>query len=476
MYKIFMKKFFLFLLFVILLNCASIFICFKLGYIKQEDIQKVANVVLEKTKMNKKEIEKKVETTIQNTKEDIQEKIANQIAKQPKDVKIIATLGKEGWNNIPEYCENGADIFRINGSHIKNSKQMQDTIDGIKEFTKDNRCKNIDAMYDTQGPEIRILISENNSKKSKKNKKGKNIKKQNSYVIKNEDVLIIHTNLKDKEMNSFVETDGRKTIHVGVNYEDFIKDVKKNMIITIENRIVYARVEEIDLEKKTVKVMIIEVNTKDGTFKLSDRRHINLIGNPVSQETLTKADKEYIKMSAMNGVKYYAISFVRGKEDIQEVKNIIKQVFIEQNSKLSEEELNKKMKEIMVIAKIETKQGLDSLNDILTVADGAMVARGDLGAEIPMEEVPYATSKIITSCKNLNKFSILATDVLLSLTQQDMVSRNDIYVISSTLNLGVDSIMLSNETAQGDKGNKAIAELKKHIDYYNKRKINKDYL
>lgn len=472
-----MKKFFLFLLSIIVLSCCVVVAGLKLDYITKNDVRNVIDKIYKKTATSSEKVSKKVGDTLEQTKSGIQEQIRQQIDKKPREVKIVATLGKEGWKNIPSYCENGANIFRINGSHIKSEKQLQEMLDGIKNYINDPKCKNAEIMYDTQGPEIRILINSNNTK-NVKNKKIKKVVAQ--YQVKSGDNIVLHTNLADKEIN-FVKDPVRdngqnKTIHAGVNYKEFLNDVKENMTITIENRIVYAKVENIDLEKGLVKLVITEVNTKDGNYKISDRRHINLIGKPVSQETLTIADKKYIQMSVLNGVSYYAISFVRNKDDIQEVKNIIKQTLLLNNSKMSEEEMSKKMNEIKVIAKFETQQGMDNIDDILNVSEGGMIARGDLGAEIAFEEVPYATFKIMKVCEEKNKFSILATDVLLSLFENDMVSRNDAYVIACSLNKGIDAIMLSNETSVDvNKGNKSIKELKKHIDYYNKRKANKDY-
>ena len=123
---------------------------------------------------------------------------------------------------------------------------------------------------------------------------------------------------------------------------------------------------------------------------------------------------------------------------------------------------------IKIIAKIETKQGLDNLTEIVKTAEGAMVARGDLASEIPFEAVPYAKYKIIKKCNHFGKFSILATDVLESMTRQNQPSRNDVDVVITSLQLGVDAVMLSNETTQGGcacKGVKAIKELKKLIDF-----------
>ena len=432
---------------------------------------------------------------------------------EPKNVQIVATLGKNGWERVNAYCESGANIFRINGSHIKSEEQLKQTLEEVNKAIKSSdKCKNISVMYDTQGPEIRTIILEkkeekvevkkeekkvkndkkSNKKDNKKNKKDKKIKNSKnkdkkivkeekkeekfiinnpaSYEIRENDVLIVHTNLNDEEVfykgDRVRENGKQKTIHIGVNYVNFIKDVKKDMILTIENRLIYAKVENVDKNKGIVKLVITEINNEEKTYNLTDRRHINLIGEPVSLETLTENDKKYIKMSALAGVEYYAISFVRNGKDIIEVKELIKNTFKENG--IGDNDINDKMKKIKIIAKIETKQGLDSLTEIVKTADGAMVARGDLASEIPFEAVPYAKYKIIKKCNHFGKFSILATDVLESMTRQNQPSRNDVDVVITSLQLGVDAVMLSNETTQGGcacKGVKAIKELKKLIDF-----------
>ena len=377
--------------------------------------------------------------------------------KSKKEINIIATLGKNGYDKIEEFCKSGANIFRINGSHIKSEKIMKDTLDGVMENMK--KCKNGEVMYDTQGPEIRVLIpSEKQDIEA-------------GYEVRNGDIIFIHTNLQDKEV-MFVddkEQDKNKKIHFGVNYKEFVNDIKEGGYLTIENRSVIGKIENINKEKGIVKVVVSEVNTGDGKYKITDRRHINLFGENVSLDTLTENDKKYIKMSVKSGIKYLAISFVRNEKDIEDVRQIIRDVFKEQNSKLNDNELTKMANDIKIIAKFETLQGLQNIEKIMKVADGSMIARGDLSSEIPMEEVPYAKDLIIKVSNKNHKMCILATDVLESLMRQEIPSKNDIDVIASSLQQGVDVIMLSNETAQSKNADKAISVLVQHFNLYNKK-------
>lgn len=386
--------------------------------------------------------------------------VANAIYKPViKDIAIIATLGKNGWTQIKDFYDAGATIFRINGSHIKSKEDMEKMLDGARDVMP--LCEKGSLMYDTQGPEIRTRIIE----KAKKNA---------SYNIRVGDKIIVHTNIDDKEI-VFTKDPARikfvgKTIHIGVNYDKFIDDAFVGNYLTIESRLVDAKINAVDKEKGTVELLITKVNTDNEEYALTDRRHINLYGAPVSQPTLTEADKEYIKMFVKDGGKYIAMSFTRSEDDINDVRALVKQAFIE--SGLSAEEAENKALEVSIIAKFETRQGLENIYSIMNLADGAMVARGDLSSEIPAEDVPYAKELIIKVCKDEgNKMCILATDVLESLTRQEIVSKNDIDTIVSSLQLGANSVLLSNETTQTKNPAKIIREFKRHADIYQKHAI-----
>ncbi len=386
--------------------------------------------------------------------------VANAIYKPViKDIAIIATLGKNGWTQIKDFYDAGATIFRINGSHIKSKEDMEKMLDGARDVMP--LCEKGSLMYDTQGPEIRTRIIE----KAKKNA---------AYNIKVGDKIIVHTNLNDKEI-VFTKDPARvkfvgKTIHIGVNYDKFVDDAFVGNYLTIESRLVDAKISAVDKEKGTVELLVTKVNTDNEEYSLTDRRHINLYGAPVSQPTLTEADKEYIKMFVKEGGKYIALSFTRSEDDINDVRELVKQAFVE--SGLSAEEAENKTLEVSIIAKFETRQGLENIYSIMNLADGAMVARGDLSSEIPAEDVPYAKELIIKVCKEEgHKMCILATDVLESLTRQEIVSKNDIDTIVSSLQLGANSVLLSNETTQTKNPAKIIREFKKHADIYQKHAI-----
>lgn len=426
----------------------------------------------------------------------------NNIVNINRDIQIIATLGKNGWENIPAFFNSGASILRINGSHIKNEQMFVETLENIKRVVKENHAninsnilnddtitntnktlKPLHFMYDTQGPEIRTRIINNNPEVDA------------SYLLKKGDIIVVHTNINDEEIifNGDLQRveNKAKEVHIGINYKEFIDDVSVNTLINIENRSVYAQVQEIDKENNIVKLLITSISNDSGDYCLTDRRHINLMGKTISQPILTDADKRYIQLAIDNGIKYFAISFVKNKADVEEVYNFIRSYIETKYQKYTDgieikgspDESNclndnncfqnyitRIMEEINIIPKIENRQGVDNVEEILTgpCVHGVMVARGDLSSEITLEEVPYAKAKIITACKNNNQcnLSILATDVLESITRQAIPSNNDLDTIASSLQLGVDALMLSNETAQGAKGAYAIQEIMKQIQFY----------
>ena len=376
--------------------------------------------------------------------------------KQQINIPIIATLGKNGWQKIDDFYSSGARIFRINGSHIAGVEELKNVIQNANEVLK--KYNDASLMYDTQGAEIRLLIIDDENKGYY----------DACYQLQKGDILAIHTNLADKEIcfsyNSSQNTKNSEngTFHLGVNYDKFINDVKVGNNVVIDGGLVNAIVSSIDYDKSIVYLKITQINLRDNNYTLKDRRHVNLCGLNVSQPTLTDADRKYIQMSVLNNVKYLAISFVRSREDIIMVKNLIRDTFLQAG--LNNEDAERRANEIKVIAKFETKQGMKNLNEIMQIADGSMIARGDLANEILPEKVPYAKQQIISATRCYkNKICILATDVLKNLFYEYIPSRNDIDVITTSLMMGVNSLMLSDETANGKYPLETVQEMKKVI-------------
>ena len=388
--------------------------------------------------------------------------------KKQLNIPIIATLGKNGWQKIDSFYASGARIFRINGSHVTNEEELKNVLQNVNDILQ--KYNDASLMYDTQGAEIRLLIKDDENKGYY----------DACYQLQKGDILAIHTNLADKEIcfsyNSSQNTKNseNKTFHLGVNYDKFIDDVKVGNNVVIDGGLVNAIVSSIDYDKSIVYLKITQINLRDNNYTLKDRRHVNLCGLNVSQPTLTDADRKYIQISVLNNVKYLAISFVRSCEDIIMVKNLIRDTFLQAG--LNNQEIEKLAGEIKIIAKFETKQGMKNVNEIMQIADGSMIARGDLANEILPEKVPYAKQQIISATRcHKDKICILATDVLKNLSYEYIPSRNDIDVITTSLMMGVNSLMLSDETATSNFGNQAIEIFDKCIKLFKKKTIQSYY-
>ena len=388
--------------------------------------------------------------------------------KKQLNIPIIATLGKNGWQKIDDFYASGARIFRINGSHIADEEELKNVLQNVNDILQ--KYNDASLMYDTQGAEIRLLIKDDENKGYY----------DACYQLQKGDILAIHTNLADKEIcfsyNSSQNTKNSEngTFHLGVNYDKFINDVKVGNNVVIDGGLVNAIVSSIDYDKSIVYLKITQINLRDNNYTLKDRRHVNLCGLNVSQPTLTDADRKYIQMSVLNNVKYLAISFVRSREDIIMVKNLIRDTFLQAG--LNNEDAERRANEIKVIAKFETKQGMKNVNEIMQIADGSMIARGDLANEILPEKVPYAKQQIISATRcHKDKICILATDVLKNLSYEYIPSRNDIDVITTSLMMGVNSLMLSDETATSNFGNQAIEIFDKCIKLFKKKTIKSYY-
>jgi pyruvate kinase len=212
---------------------------------------------------------------------------------------------------------------------------------------------------------------------------------------------------------------------VDVNYENFINDINVGDIVLIDNGQIHMKV----LAKHANKVEC-EVLTPG---KLGSRRHINLPGVKVSLPALTAKDLADVKLGLEVGVDYLALSFVREARDIQQLRAII------------EESAN----EPLIIAKIEDQEAIENLQSIIAAADGIMVARGDLGMEVPYEELPIIQRRIVKSCLRIGRPVIVATHMLESMIENPLPTRAEVTDVANAIFEQADAIMLSGETTVG---------------------------
>ena len=338
-----------------------------------------------------------------------------------RKTKIICTLGPAVDN--PEILEQlmlaGMDVARINFSH-GNYEEQQDRIERVKEVRKKVN-KPISLLLDTKGPEIRI---------------GKFVKdmimlnKGDTFILTNKDIL------------------GDET-KVSVTYKNLYNEVQIGTKILINDGTIETIVRKIEDQD-----IICEVINGG---KLTNRKSINIPGMNINLPSITQKDIEDIKFGIIAGFDYIAASFVRKPEDVMAIRKIL-----EENNGTH----------IKIIAKIENREGINNFDKILEVSDGIMVARGDLGVEIPFVEVPPIQKFLITKCRQLGKRVITATEMLESMITNPRPTRAEISDVANAVYDGSSAIMLSGESAAGkypEETVKVMANIalntEKHIDY-----------
>jgi pyruvate kinase len=311
--------------------------------------------------------------------------------------KIIATVGPS--SDSPELLrlliQRGVNVFRFNMSHA--------TPDWVREKSAQIRQiafemdRWVGLLMDTQGPAIRTGELEEG------------------------------VSLRPGDIFTFTVggASGSDSPSVSVNYEDLVQDIAEGDIILVDNGVIRMKVLE-----KGQKSLRCEVLTPG---VIGSRRHINLPGVKVNLPVLTEKDVKDVELGVECGMDFFALSFVREPEDIQRMRDL----------------LAKKGSDAMVIAKIEDQAALQNLAAIIEVADGVMVARGDLGIECPYEELPILQRRIVKSCIAQLKPVIVATHMLESMVQNPIPTRAEITDVANAVYEQADALLLSSETAVG---------------------------
>jgi pyruvate kinase len=314
-----------------------------------------------------------------------------------KKTKIIATVGPacNTKEKLWELVQAGANIFRLNFSHGTHEQHLQ-VIKYIRELNKEKNS-NIAILQDLQGPKIRTDDVENN---------GVELKEGEKIIITKESCL----GTKDK---------------ISTSYQALTSDVKTGDAILIDDG---------KIELKVLKTQNGEVTAEiiyGGLLK--SKKGINLPNTNVSEPSLTEKDRKDLIFGLENDVDWIALSFVRKAEDLADLKNIIK----------------KAGKDIKVVAKIEKPQAIENIDAIIEETDAIMVARGDLGVEILMEEVPMLQKMIVEKCNKVGKPVIIATQMMESMITSARPTRAETNDVANALIDGADAVMLSAETASG---------------------------
>ncbi len=312
--------------------------------------------------------------------------------------KIIATIGPASADKeiIKQLIQSGLDVVRLNLSHADYPFCM-DIINKINELNEELRT-NVAVMFDTEGPDIRT---------------GR-FRGGEAYLKKGE-VLRIYKKEIVGDQNAF-----------SLNMPAIINNIKHNMIVKLDDGKI-----ELKVVGKTDDYLECEV-LNDGIIR--DNKGVNVNCSRIDIPFLSEKDIEDIKFANMMHVDYLALSFVSSAEDILLVNDIL--------INLGNDHLN-------IIAKIENERALNELDEIIKVSDGIMIARGDLGVEIPMERIPSLQKLIINKCHHQGKISIVATELLSSMEYHDKPTRAEVSDIANAVIDGIDAVMLSGETTIG---------------------------
>jgi len=327
-----------------------------------------------------------------------------------RKTKIIATIGPScsKLTVLKKMIQKGVNVCRLNFSHL--------SLEGAKEIISSVKTINQELsvhtaiMADLQGPKIRIKKIHN----------------------------------KNGELNTLagqkIRTGNSKDCDLSVDYRGFAKDIKKGDSVLIEDGKIILKVLETD--KKT---NVTLKSISGGVIK--ERKGINLPDTNIKMKSMTKKDFNDLKFVLSENIEWIAMSFVRKKEDIISLQRRIK----------------KSASTAKVIAKIEKPEAVKNIDEIIDCADGIMIARGDLGVEIPAHKVPVLQKRIVNKCRFASKPCIIATQMLESMTNNFSATRAEINDVSNSVFDGADALMLSGETSIGIQPLKVVETMRKTI-------------
>lgn len=315
-----------------------------------------------------------------------------------RKTKIICTIGpaSEKEDVLIKMCQVGMDVARLNFSHGSH-EEHQKKIDLIKKVREQLNLP-IAIMLDTKGPEYRIKTFEN----------GKvTLKEGDTFTLTTEDVV------------------GNEE-HVSVTYKGLVENLKVGDRVLINNGLIILEVEKLVAPNAVCKVLV--------GGELSDRKSMNFPNKVMDHEYLSEQDKQDLLFGIKNDVDFVAASFVSVKQDVVDLRE-----FLDANGGES----------IDIVAKIENRSGVDHVEEICEIADGIMIARGDLGVEIPGMEVPAIQKYLINKCRMLGTRVITATEMLESMIHNPRPTRAELSDVANAVYDGSSAIMLSGESAAG---------------------------
>lgn len=340
-----------------------------------------------------------------------------------RKTKIVCTIGpaSEAPETLEKLIEAGMNVARLNFSHGSH-EEHEARINLIREAAE-KVGKPVGILLDTKGPEIR------------------------THNMKNGELHLTVGQVIDISMT---EVEGTEKCF-SVTYDRLIEDVEQNSRILLDDGLIELRVLATDIEKGLIHTIV------ENAGVLKNKKGVNVPGVSVQLPGITEKDAQDILFGIKQGVDFIAASFVRRAKDVLEIRELL-----EQNGG----------SHIQIIPKIENQEGVDNIDEIITVSDGLMVARGDLGVEIPAEEVPLVQKKLILKCNQAGKPVITATQMLDSMQRNPRPTRAEASDVANAIIDGTDAIMLSGETAAGlypvesvQTMNKIALRTEKSLDY-----------
>ena len=331
-----------------------------------------------------------------------------------RKTKIICTIGPASENEevLTQMCQAGMNVARLNFSH-GTYPEHEKKIELIKRV-REKLDMPIAIMLDTKGPEYRI----------KTFAAGK-------VTIQDDQTFTFTTE----------EVEGDETV-VSVNYKGLNKDLKPGDIVTVNNGMVKFQVQEISGSNIVCKCLVGGV--------LSNRKSMSFPNKVMSGPYLSEQDKADIIFGIQHGVDFVAASFVSTKQDVMDIRELL-----DANGG----------SDIEIIAKIENQAGVDNVEEICSVCGGVMIARGDLGVEIPFVEVPAVQKKLTRMCRMMGKRVITATEMLESMIQNPRPTRAEISDVANAVYDGTSCIMLSGESAAGKYPVEAVKTMAQIAEY-----------
>ena len=339
-----------------------------------------------------------------------------------KKTKIVCTMGPNTNDRemMRKLIQNGMNVARFNFSHGDHEEQKF-RMDMLKELREEEHT-NTAILLDTKGPEIRTGILKDGKKIT--------LKEGETFTLTTEDIV----------------GDNKR---VSITYKGLVQDIYKGCTILIDDGLIGLRVES----KTETEIVCSVVNGGE----LGEKKGVNVPNVAIRLPAITEKDKDDIRFGVEQDIDFIAASFVRNAECVLEIKAYLKELGAPY---------------IPIIAKVENAEGIENIDEIIRAADGIMVARGDLGVEIPAEEVPHLQKMIIQKCNDNFKTVITATQMLDSMMRNPRPTRAEVTDVANAVYDGTDAVMLSGETAQGKYPLEALQMMvhiventEEHLDY-----------